>query len=270
MARRENVTLFMALLAGWKAFLPRYTGQADIAVGSPISDRARTETEGLIGLFLNTLILRTNLSGIPPSAMRSRGSAIRPWKPLPTRISPSRWSSRISNQPANRARNPLLRVIFVLVTGEEKAWRTPDAEIVPMPIEESKAKFDLMLHLRDLVARFGAPWFTTRRSSTPRWCAAWAATTRRCSQPWQRTPETRIDSLPLSCRRNASASSTTWNDTASPVSGRPHGPCAVPRASPGSILTLSRSRTATRITYGESTASRTTSPRLLMRRASTR
>ena len=65
LAQREGITLFMTLLAGWQAFLARFTGQTDIAVGSPISHRSRTETEGLIGLFLNTLVLRTDLSHNP-------------------------------------------------------------------------------------------------------------------------------------------------------------------------------------------------------------
>ncbi len=148
MAKREGVTLFMALLAGWKAFLARYTGQTDIAVGSPISDRGRTETEGLIGFFLNTLVLRTDLGGNPTARealRRVRDTSLEafahqdlPFEMIVEEVQPGR----------QHGRNPLLRVMFVLMTGEEKTWRTPDAEIEPLCIEESKAKFDLMLHLR--------------------------------------------------------------------------------------------------------------------------
>src|SRR5205823_651610 len=65
LSRREGATLFMTLLAAFKALLYRYTGQTDIAIGSPIANRTWSEVEGLIGLFLNTLVLRTDLSGDP-------------------------------------------------------------------------------------------------------------------------------------------------------------------------------------------------------------
>ena len=65
LSRREGVTVFMTMLAALQAFLSRITGQEDIVVGSPIAGRNRVEVEGLIGLFINTLVLRTNLSGDP-------------------------------------------------------------------------------------------------------------------------------------------------------------------------------------------------------------
>jgi amino acid adenylation domain-containing protein len=63
LSRREGVTLFMTLLAGFQLLLSRYTGQQDIAVGSPIAGRTRRDTDHLIGFFVNTLVLRTQLSG---------------------------------------------------------------------------------------------------------------------------------------------------------------------------------------------------------------
>ena len=65
LSRREGATLFMTLLAAFKVLLYRYTGQDDLVVGSPIANRPQTETEGLIGFFLNNLALRTDLSGDP-------------------------------------------------------------------------------------------------------------------------------------------------------------------------------------------------------------
>jgi hypothetical protein len=58
-------TLFMVLLAAFKVLLYRYTGQVDLVVGTPIANRNRTELEGLIGFFVNTVALRTDLSGNP-------------------------------------------------------------------------------------------------------------------------------------------------------------------------------------------------------------
>jgi amino acid adenylation domain-containing protein len=63
LADREGVTLFMVLLAGFLTLLYRYTGEEDLVVGVPIANRTRQEIEGLIGFFLNTLVLRTPLAG---------------------------------------------------------------------------------------------------------------------------------------------------------------------------------------------------------------
>jgi len=65
LSQREGATLFMTLLAAFKVLLHRLSGQQDIIVGSPIANRPHTETESLIGLFLNNLALRSDLSGNP-------------------------------------------------------------------------------------------------------------------------------------------------------------------------------------------------------------
>ena len=65
LSQQERVTLFMTLLAAFQTFLYRYTGQEDIIVGTPIAGRNQVEAEGLIGFFVNTLALRTYLSGNP-------------------------------------------------------------------------------------------------------------------------------------------------------------------------------------------------------------
>jgi hypothetical protein len=65
LSEREGVTMFMTLLAAFKTLCYRYTGQADLVVGTPIANRNRAETEPLIGFFVNTLVLRTDLSDDP-------------------------------------------------------------------------------------------------------------------------------------------------------------------------------------------------------------
>ena len=65
LALRESSTLFMTLLAAFQTLLHRYSGQDEILVGTPIANRPRVEAERLIGCFLNTLVLRTNLAGNP-------------------------------------------------------------------------------------------------------------------------------------------------------------------------------------------------------------
>ena len=65
LSRREGVTLFMLLLAALQALLSRHTGQSDISVGTDVAGRGRDGLEGLIGFFINILVLRTDLSGDP-------------------------------------------------------------------------------------------------------------------------------------------------------------------------------------------------------------
>jgi amino acid adenylation domain-containing protein len=68
LARSTGTSLFMVLLAGFKALIHRYTGAQDIVVGSPVSGRQHEETTSLLGYFSNTLALRTDLSGDPTFA----------------------------------------------------------------------------------------------------------------------------------------------------------------------------------------------------------
>src|SRR5436309_7025996 len=63
--RKEGATPFMTLLAAFQTLLHRYGGQDDIVVGTPIAGRTRVEVEGLIGFFVNMLVLRTDASGDP-------------------------------------------------------------------------------------------------------------------------------------------------------------------------------------------------------------
>ncbi|HEY0739061.1 MAG TPA: amino acid adenylation domain-containing protein [Herpetosiphonaceae bacterium] len=65
LSRQSGTTMFMLLLAAYQTLLYRYTGEEQIVVGTPVANRTRSETEGLIGLFLNTLVLHTNLAGNP-------------------------------------------------------------------------------------------------------------------------------------------------------------------------------------------------------------
>ena len=64
LARKEGVTLFMVLLAGYQLMLSRWSGQQDVVVGTPVANRSRRELEDLIGFFVNMLVLRVDLRGI--------------------------------------------------------------------------------------------------------------------------------------------------------------------------------------------------------------
>ncbi len=144
LARREGSTLFMALLAAFDALLGRYTGQEDVAVGSPVSGRDRRELEGLAGLFVNTLVLRAGLAGEPgfrELLRRVRGATVEaqeradlPFELLVDRLRPER----------SLERNPLFSVTFALHR-PPASRRIGGLAVAVEPVSTGTAKFDLSL-----------------------------------------------------------------------------------------------------------------------------
>ena len=143
LSRREGATLFMTLLAAFQVLLHRYSGQEDIAVGTPIAGRGRTELEGLIGFFVNTLVLRSNLAGNPAFTellARVRETALGaythqdlPFEKLVEELSPSRDISR----------NPLFQVMFVLQNAPDAELALRGVQASRLPLAGHSAKFDL-------------------------------------------------------------------------------------------------------------------------------
>jgi amino acid adenylation domain-containing protein len=142
-AAREGATLYHLLLAAYKVLLHRYSGGTDIAVGSPITGRTRGELEPLIGVFINSLILRSDLSGDPSfeSLVRQvRDTALAavenqdlPFECLVRDLKPARDPSR----------NPLFQVNFTHQRSFAKAGRFGGVELIPIPSRSPGAIFDL-------------------------------------------------------------------------------------------------------------------------------
>ncbi len=150
LAKANNATLFIVLLAAFKALLFRYTGQDDMVVGSPIANRNRDELEPLIGFFVNTLVLRTDLSGDPDfrkTISRVRDVALGayahqdlPFEKLVEQLGPERrWG-----------RSPLFQVMFVLQNAPAGELSLPGLKLSPVRLENTTAKFDLSLHIQQV------------------------------------------------------------------------------------------------------------------------
>ncbi len=147
LSRREGVTLFMTLLAGVQVLLARWSGQEDVAVGSPIANRTQTETEGLIGFFANTLVMRTDLGGNPTAREllgRVRAAALGayqhqdlPFERLVEELAPER----------SLAHSPLFQVLFVLQNAAMGELRLGPVEVEPLEAGPEGAKFDLNVSL---------------------------------------------------------------------------------------------------------------------------
>lgn len=149
LSQQTGATLFMTLLAAFKTLLYRYTGQTDILIGSPIANRNRAEIEGLIGCFVNTLPLRTDLSGNPgfrellgrvrEGALGAYAHQDVPFEKLVDELKPKR----------DLSRTPLFQVLFILQNTPTDAVELPGLTLSLLEIDRGTAKFDLTLAMAE-------------------------------------------------------------------------------------------------------------------------
>ncbi|MGH8720286.1 MAG: non-ribosomal peptide synthetase, partial [Burkholderiales bacterium] len=149
LSRREGVTLFMTLLAGFKSLLYRYSGQEDLLVGTHIAGRNRHELEGVIGFFIGTLALRTDLSGNPPFRQllaRVRETALDayahqdvPFERLVEELQPERSLSH----------TPLVQIVFNMLNLPGDAIELAGLAVERLPGFGTGSKFDLTLYARE-------------------------------------------------------------------------------------------------------------------------
>lgn len=144
LSRQENATLFMTLLAAFQLLLSRYSGQQDIAVGTLTAGRNRVETEGLIGFFVNILVLRTDM-GVNPSfrqlLQRVRDTALAafthadlPFEKLVEQLQPQR----------DLSRNPLIQVTFQIYPVHDHGAESASQQLA---LHREVATFDLSLDM---------------------------------------------------------------------------------------------------------------------------
>jgi len=150
LSRNEGATLFMTLLAAYQTLLFRYSGQADLVIGSPIAGRNRRETEGLIGFFVNMLVLRTDLSGNPSFrdlVRRVRRVALDayehqdlPFERLVEELRPERSLSH----------TPLFQVIFDLHNSDQHMLELEGLDVREVTLHDNEtSKVDLSLVMED-------------------------------------------------------------------------------------------------------------------------
>ncbi len=150
LSRREGVTLFVTLLAAFQTLLARYTSQDDIIVGSPVAGRTRARTKELIGLFENTLVLRTDLSNDPSfrellRRVRETVLAAYTHQDLP-------FEKLVEELQLRRdlSRNPLFQVMFALENTSKSALKLQELTVRHQEtIDPKTTRFDLRLELAD-------------------------------------------------------------------------------------------------------------------------
>ncbi|MHB0780615.1 non-ribosomal peptide synthetase [Pseudomonas putida] len=219
LARHEGVTLFVLLLAAFQALLQRYSGQQDIRVGVPIANRNRVETEGLIGFFVNTQVLRAQIE--PQQTFRALLQQARqaasdaqahqelPFEQLVEALQPGRSLSH----------SPLFQVMFNHQrqgNGQQAASDTA-LRIEALPGETRTAPFDLTLETFEAPGQIGASFnYATDLFD--------ATTIARMAGHWLQLLDgivadagQRIAALPLLSDRELDVIGQAWNDTAVPV-----------------------------------------------------
>jgi amino acid adenylation domain-containing protein len=139
----HGATLFHLLLAAYKILLHRYTGNTDIAVGSPVTGRTRAETEPLIGVFINSLILRDDLSGDPSFESLLRRVRDTALEALENQDLPFELLVRELRPERDASRNPLFQVNYTHQRSFSKPTRFGGVEMVPLPSSSPGAIFDL-------------------------------------------------------------------------------------------------------------------------------
>ncbi|MBX8519926.1 amino acid adenylation domain-containing protein [Pseudomonas cichorii] len=145
-ARQQGVTLFMLLLASFQTLLHRYTGQNDVRVGVPIANRNRAETEGLIGFFVNTQVLKAGfdpqttvaqlLQQVKQTALQAQAHQDLPFEQLVEALQPER----------DLSRSPLFQVAYNHQTqGRNEARQLPGLRLEYQVSDKHTAQFDLTL-----------------------------------------------------------------------------------------------------------------------------
>jgi len=148
LSARHGTTLFMTLLAGWAALLGRLSGQQDVVIGTPVSNRRRVEIENLIGLFVNMLVVRVDTSGRPKvgellervkrQTIAAQQHQDMPFEQVVEIVQPAR----------SLAHSPLFQVTFTWLDRLDDRPELPGLETGPLQfLPHSVSQFDMALHL---------------------------------------------------------------------------------------------------------------------------
>jgi amino acid adenylation domain-containing protein len=221
-SRAANATMYMTLLAAFQTLLWRHTGAEDIVVGSPIAGRSEVEHESLVGFFVNTLALRTKLSGAMTFAElleRVREVALEgyahqdiPFEKLIEEL----------NIPRSLNHTPLFQVLFIMQNIPKQIFELPGLTLDELEFDIDTAKTDLTLEL----AETDEGLYCALEYSTDVFETATATRLlgrfRTLLEGIAADPQQRLSALPLLEASERQQLLVEWNDTAAPY---PHDQC---------------------------------------------
>ncbi|MEE4185873.1 MAG: amino acid adenylation domain-containing protein, partial [Gammaproteobacteria bacterium] len=148
-ANANGASLFMVLLAAFKALLYRHTGRTDLVVGTPVAGRTRTALEPVVGCFLNTLVLRTDCGADPTFAellTRVRETTLAAYEHQDL---PFERLLELLQPPRNPAHTPVVQVLFNLHNERGAGLQLHEVRAEPLLLERAAAKFDLAVAVSD-------------------------------------------------------------------------------------------------------------------------
>jgi len=158
LSRRAGVTLYMTMLAAFHTLLYRYSGQEDICVGTAVAGRNHARVEGLIGVFINMLVMRADLSGNPKfsqllgqvreTALEAYAHQDVPFDKLVEELQPRRALSH----------TPLFQVAFGVQNAAVRGLALPGLSLSPMSFNNEVARYDLTLWMLEGEGRLTASW----------------------------------------------------------------------------------------------------------------
>ena len=146
LARSENATLFVTLLAAFQVLLSRHAGQEDVVIGTPMAGRTRGELENLIGLFVNTVVVRTDLSGSPTFRELLRRTKETVLGAYENQDVPFETLIEILNPERDLSRSPLFQVLFNMISFVDQPLTLAALAVERVASPEIRSKFDLTLY----------------------------------------------------------------------------------------------------------------------------
>jgi amino acid adenylation domain-containing protein len=215
LSRSAETTLFMTMLAAFTVLLSRYSGQEDVVVGSAAAGRTHTETEALIGLFVNTLALRTDLRGQPSFREllgRVRARTLEafahqelPFELLVQALCPQR----------DPGYNPLFQVMFAFAQAPASQLSMGDLTWTPLDLDAGTAKFDLSLYVEEQGQELDVTIVYNRELFAASTIARMLTHFRLLLSGCVADPDCALANLPLLCADERQQVLVNWNQTAS-------------------------------------------------------
>lgn len=212
-SRRHGATPFMTLLAVWGILLSRLSGQRDVVVGTPAAGRGRAEIENLIGLFINTLALRLDLSGSPTvsellrrvkrQALDAQQNQDIPFEQIVALLKPMRTPSH----------SPIFQVMFAWENDRRSAIQLPGLEAEPLQSPYAVAKFDLTLSLQEIGNRIAGALGYATALFEPATIERYAGYFRNLAAAMVSGEEQPVDSLSMLSDSERRRLLDEWNDT---------------------------------------------------------
>jgi len=149
LSQREGVTLFMTLLAAFQVLQSHCADQTDVVVGSDVANRERAELENLIGFFINQIVLRVDLAGVPTFRDLLEKVRTATLEAYANQNVPFEMLLATLKTPRDASRTPLFQTKFVLQNAGGPAPEVSGLKISDMAVDQQTAKFDLLLSMEE-------------------------------------------------------------------------------------------------------------------------